>query len=116
MNKETYIVLYKDEQECQEWTLEEIIEHINRDRSEEWIDYDKTDWKEGWNEWVKPEGFYTLLDNEDEYSIIDAEADTIEDDFQYYVYTNGEVVPIGTPIGVEYNEKLYLFSNILFGI
>lgn len=29
------------------WTLDEILEEINRDRSEEWTDYDESDWKEG---------------------------------------------------------------------
>ena len=30
-----------------EYTLEEIINIINADRSDEWIDYDATDWKDG---------------------------------------------------------------------
>jgi len=42
------------------WTLEQILEEINRDRSEEWTDYDETDWEEGWNEWCEGE-FYTLV-------------------------------------------------------
>lgn len=29
------------------WTLPEILEEINRDRSDEWSDYDEWDWKEG---------------------------------------------------------------------
>ena len=28
-------------------TLPMILEEINRDRSEEWTDYDETDWREG---------------------------------------------------------------------
>jgi hypothetical protein len=28
-------------------SLDEILEEINRDRSEEWQDYDETDWQEG---------------------------------------------------------------------
>jgi len=43
----------------EEWTLEEVLNEINRDRSNEWTDYDETDWKEGWNEWVEGE-FYSL--------------------------------------------------------
>lgn len=27
--------------------LKDILEEINRDRSEEWIDYDESDWREG---------------------------------------------------------------------
>ena len=45
----------------QEWYLSDILEEINRDRSDEWIDYDETDWREGWNEWVEGE-FYQLID------------------------------------------------------
>ncbi len=30
-----------------EWTVDQILEEINRDRSDEWTNYDKTDWKEG---------------------------------------------------------------------
>ena len=88
----TYKILYNEEREVHEWTLEEILDCINRDRSNEWTDYDESDWQEGWNEWVKHEGYYTLVED-DECVVIDAEADTVEDDFQYYVYTNGDVVP-----------------------
>lgn len=34
------------------WTVEEILEEINMDRSEEWTDYDETDWQEGLKEWT----------------------------------------------------------------
>lgn len=27
--------------------LEDILEEINRDRSDEWTDYDESDWREG---------------------------------------------------------------------
>jgi len=33
-------------------TLPEILEYINRDRSEEWTDYDLSDWREGLSEWT----------------------------------------------------------------
>ena len=42
------------------WTLDEVIEEINRDRSDLWTPYDETDWKEGWDEWVEGE-FYSLV-------------------------------------------------------
>jgi hypothetical protein len=34
------------------WTLPEILEEINRERSSGWTDYDETDWKEGLDEWT----------------------------------------------------------------
>jgi len=42
-----------------EWTIRDILNEINRDRSSEWTDYDETDWMEGWNQWV--EGEYLSL-------------------------------------------------------
>jgi hypothetical protein len=38
-----------------EWTVRDILNEINRDRSSEWTDYDETDWREGWNQWVEGE-------------------------------------------------------------
>jgi len=41
------------------WTIKEVLEEINRDRSPDWKDYDESDWKEGWKEWVEGE-FYSM--------------------------------------------------------
>ena len=49
-----------DVEEIQEWSLCEILEEINRDRSDGWTNYDASDWREGWNEWVEGES-YTLV-------------------------------------------------------
>lgn len=35
------------------WTLAQILEEINRDRSAHWTDYDETDWREGLDEWTE---------------------------------------------------------------
>lgn len=35
-----------------EWTVREILEEINRDRSSHWTDYNETDWREGLDEWT----------------------------------------------------------------
>ena len=34
-------------------TLKEILEEINRDRSDEWTDYNRLDWREGLREWTE---------------------------------------------------------------
>lgn len=34
------------------WTIKEMLEEVNRDRSNEWIPYREWDWREGWNHWV----------------------------------------------------------------
>jgi hypothetical protein len=39
------------------WSVDQIVEEINRDRSEAWKPYNQTDWKEGWNHWVEGECF-----------------------------------------------------------
>jgi len=43
-----------------DWTIEQILEEINRDRSEGWTPYNKDDWREGWLEWCEGD-YYTLL-------------------------------------------------------
>ena len=40
--------------------LDDILEEINRDRSEEWTDYDETDWREGLAEFTE----FVVLDGE----------------------------------------------------
>ena len=35
------------------WDIDRALEEINRDRSEEWQDYNETDREEGWCEWVE---------------------------------------------------------------
>jgi len=43
------------------WTVEEIVNEINRDRSGGWQDYTKEDWKDGWNEWCEGQ-YYELIE------------------------------------------------------
>jgi len=54
-------ILYIEENEVHVWTLDRILDYINDGRSNGWTDYDKTDWVEGWIEWVEPEGNYKIL-------------------------------------------------------
>ena len=44
------------------WTLTQVLEEINRDRSEDWTDYDTSDWCEGWRDWVQDDGYFELVD------------------------------------------------------
>ena len=41
-------------------TLPMILEEINRDRSDEWMNYDETDWREGLAEFTT----YEVMDDE----------------------------------------------------
>lgn len=58
-----YKVRVIENDEIQEWSLNSILEEINRDRSSKWTYYNESDWKEGWNEWIEGE-FYSLLDKD----------------------------------------------------
>lgn len=49
--------------EIQQWTLDAILEEINRDRSSKWTNYDESDWEDGWDEWVEGE-FYSRNTNQ----------------------------------------------------
>ena len=39
------------------WDIKQMLEEINRDRTEEWEPYTEKDYIEGWNMWVEGE-FY----------------------------------------------------------
>jgi len=45
------------------WAIEEVLEYINDDRSEDWTNYDENDWEEGWNEWID-DRIYKLVKSE----------------------------------------------------
>ena len=59
--KELYKIRDNETNEIFTWTLAQVLEHINRDRSSEWQDYDESDWQEGWNFWVEEEGYLSML-------------------------------------------------------
>jgi len=58
--EKTVPVIVNETGEVIQWSLVEILEEINRDRSCDWTDYDETDWVEGWQEWVEPLETYTI--------------------------------------------------------
>ena len=35
------------------WDINIILYEINRDRGSDWVEYDETDWEEGWKEWCE---------------------------------------------------------------
>lgn len=49
--------------EVEKWTIDQVLEEINRDHSDEYTPYDESDWEEGWKEWVEGIGFYSLIKN-----------------------------------------------------
>lgn len=47
--------------DVRDWSVEIMLEEINRDRNSEWIPYDETDYLTGWDDWVEGD-FYTRHD------------------------------------------------------
>lgn len=54
-------VLNLETKAVENWSIEEVLKEINRDRSEMWQDYDSSDWREGWLEFVEGD-FYSLVE------------------------------------------------------
>ena len=46
------IWLIDDIGDVRDWSVETMLEEINRDRNSEWIPYDETDYLTGWDDWV----------------------------------------------------------------
>ena len=57
---EKFIVKDVQEGSIYEWSMEDVLSEINRDRSDKWTPYDESDWEEGWNEWCEGD-IYTLV-------------------------------------------------------
>ena len=59
-------VLDKSTGEVQRRHLFWILEQINLRRDDDgiwsWSDYDETDWEKGWEQWVEPEGQYSIVE------------------------------------------------------
>ena len=45
------------------WSISEMLEEINRDRSDEWTDYTVKEWRDGWSQFVEG-NYFTLLGEE----------------------------------------------------
>ena len=50
---------YSDSQDVKLWDVQQILNEVNCDRSEEWEDYDESDWEEGLEEFTE---FETVKD------------------------------------------------------
>ena len=53
MTEPHYVVEFADGQKAV-WSLTKMVAEINRDRSDDWVPYDKTDWTEGWTHFINP--------------------------------------------------------------
>lgn len=51
--------------EVEDWSIEQILEEINRDHSEEFTEYTEDDWQDGWNAWIEGYGYYELVKDEE---------------------------------------------------
>ena len=55
---------YPPKWEIVTWDIKRVLEEINCNHSDEFINYDETDWREGWEEWVFPEYHIMLQEYE----------------------------------------------------
>ena len=66
---------YSDSQDVKLWDVQQILNEVNCDRSEEWEDYDESDWEEGLEEFTEfetvkdPDGNNILVDDNLEYHV-----------------------------------------------
>jgi hypothetical protein len=51
----TYRIKDTESGKISRWSIPRIIKEINRDRSGDWIPYNKKDWEEGWLHFVEGE-------------------------------------------------------------
>jgi|TARA_R110000824_G_scaffold386236_1_gene580787 hypothetical protein len=65
MGKYKIVSVDKEHYEEYYWSVDEILEEINRDRSGGWEDYDHSDWKEGWLEFCEGD-WYTIPELKEE--------------------------------------------------
>jgi len=76
VNDFVFTVLDKHSDEVLEWDIQDILDEINRDRPEKWVDYTKDDWFEGWSAFCE-DADYVILSIEDKgdviYSLISSE-------------------------------------------
>ena len=63
MTKENYKIKDVETGKIFTWSLAKILHEINRDRSEDWTDYNVSDWREGWDHWIEGDG-YLMLEEE----------------------------------------------------
>ena len=64
MNPQTVTIMCNTTHKVSTWTIPQVLEEINRNRSDTWTPYDRSDWLDGWMKWVECDGFYTLISQE----------------------------------------------------
>ena len=87
---EIYVLINTTNGSTSHWTLPEILQEINRDRSEEWTDYDCSDWREGLEQFTEyrlvdkdnyPSGFPLVLSEQERKELTAYYLDTVKDEF-----------------------------------
>ncbi len=54
-NTKKYFLRNKETAKVVCWSISEILEEVNRDRSDTWSDYNEADWKDGLTNWTEYE-------------------------------------------------------------
>jgi hypothetical protein len=55
-----YVIKDTETNKLRLWSIRQVLFEINRDRSDDWIPYNKKDWKEGWNFWIRDDVYNTI--------------------------------------------------------
>jgi hypothetical protein len=69
VNDFVFTVLDKHSDEVLTWYIEDVLDEINKDRSEKWVDYTKDDWFEGWSA-VCEDDIFTMLQIDDKGDLV----------------------------------------------
>ena len=64
MDEKIYLVVCIETKKEYLWSKRQMIRELNRDRSGDWLKYNKTDWEEGWDHFV--EGNHLTWKNREE--------------------------------------------------
>lgn len=94
---------YSDSQDVKLWDVQQILDEVNSDRSEEWEDYDESDWEEGLEEFTE---FETVKDPNGNNILVD-------DDLEYHVKRENGTTEVIKGLAVAYDgcHKIYILED-----
>jgi hypothetical protein len=61
--KYKYVIQNRETKKLRLWSIRQVVNEINRDRSDEWTPYTTSDWKQGWKEFVEADNYcpFTMI-------------------------------------------------------
>lgn len=71
--KKTVKIYNLETKQVEDWPMSAVLDEINRDHSDNWTDYNESDWVEGWDEWVEGEFYSRHIPNDYYFTVYSAE-------------------------------------------